>query len=79
MVKANDFQNGKDYSKLEEEKPSCGSCFWAIPQNNQMAIGQLSGECRRFPPCILMVQGRPVISWPIVNADERLFCWEWKK
>jgi len=43
-----------------------------------MAIGQEAAECRRFPPSIMIIQGHPVISWPVVNKDPRLFCGEWK-
>jgi hypothetical protein len=66
--------------KIEnEEKPACGSCFYALKMSNTMAIGQEAAECRRMPPSIMIIQGHPVISWPVVNKDPRLFCGEWKK
>jgi len=66
-------------SESLKKNPSCGSCFFAIKNKNPMAIGHESGECRRFPPQIVLVQGTPVISWPIVNNDPRLYCGEWKE
>ena len=66
--------------KMNEKKTaSCGTCFFNIENKNPMAIGQTSGECRRFPPSIIMIQGRPVLIWPTVNNDSRLFCGEWKE
>jgi hypothetical protein len=63
----------------EKEMPSCGTCFWAIKNNNPMAIGQQAAECRRFPPAVILIHGAPVLIWPMVNQDKRLYCGEWKE
>ena len=81
LPKSNILNNQKKEEimvKLNEEERKCCSCRWAEKITNKMAIGQSAAECRRFPPQIMLIQGHPVVAWPVVNNDPRLYCGEWK-
>lgn len=55
----------------------CKDCAFAIPQKSNI-VGKFFAECRRFPPEMLLIQGHPVIAWPVLSDAETMFCFEFK-
>jgi hypothetical protein len=56
----------------------CKDCFFAI-QTPSNIVGRFTAECRRFPPHVILIQGNPVILWPVVSDDPKMFCFEFKE
>lgn len=55
----------------------CKDCYFAVPMKTNI-VGRFAAECRRLPPQVILVQGAPVILWPVVTDRAEMFCFEFK-
>lgn len=55
----------------------CKDCFYAVPMKTGI-VGRFAAECRRSPPQVILVQGSPVILWPVVTDNPIMYCFEFK-
>lgn len=52
------------------DSPECGNCRFCVLDKDG------DGQCRRYPPAVLVDEGTWATVWPVVESDD--FCGEWK-
>jgi hypothetical protein len=59
----------------------CKDCYFAIRSPSNI-VGRFIAECRRFPPQVVLIEASqryPVVSWPVVSDDPKMFCFEFRQ
>lgn len=62
----------------ESKEIKCKNCYFASKASGDL-IGVWHGQCRRFPPQVIIVNNVPVITWPIISDSPDMFCHEFKE
>lgn len=55
---------------------NCTTCRHFRRDESETQEAPDSGECRRFPPALMVIEDQPMSSFP--SVDETCDCGEWK-
>lgn len=62
----------------EQNKKYCKNCMYAEAKKTGI-VGRWLGECRRFPPQIIIGDNTMGSMWPMVGDSPLLYCAEFKE